>query len=569
MLSLFLRSKSETLPEGETAALLAAAGNWYLDENMPWEAVNCFWQMRDYDRLVQSILQLPILRSPAEATNGMIEKLGHLPPFYRESNPLVDYCLGVLYLNGLRVKKAKETFLRLLSRLEPVRGEKENQTLLGNVHMALGGISLLENRQDGLSHVKRAAELLPNGCDIHSETLLSVRNNPVFFLPESSLNNDSALIHPSAHNATEPGAPYRDLPRGTATPPLPAEMQQMVDYHFAFAESVGRAANSGGLGFDLLFAAEAHFYAGDLSRALEYAKRAVYKAQPAGRHDIACNAMALQARIFVYQGKMERAAEALNEVEESIDQYSVPEISPLHACCRGWYDLCLGKTERASQWVRLLQKSNLGSPLEQGRDRLVCAQYQMANEDYAGAIDILLELDNVFQERGLWAVRLACHLLKAECYLPLRQAHRATAELYAAYQMAYKNGITTVFAERGERIVPLLEIAEKQTEAPFEADWLKKVRREAVAYSKRISGMIKNHGERYSVSKTHIPSLTDREKEVLRHLSSGLSREEIGAQMGITVHGVKKHITSIYTKLGAVNRVDALHIAFVSGLIPH
>lgn len=37
--------------------------------------------------------------------------------------------------------------------------------------------------------------------------------------------------------------------------------------------------------------------------------------------------------------------------------------------------------------------------------------------------------------------------------------------------------------------------------------------------------------------------------------------------MGISLHGVKKHITNIYNKLGAVNRVDALHIAHASGIL--
>jgi alpha-tubulin suppressor-like RCC1 family protein/DNA-binding CsgD family transcriptional regulator len=51
--------------------------------------------------------------------------------------------------------------------------------------------------------------------------------------------------------------------------------------------------------------------------------------------------------------------------------------------------------------------------------------------------------------------------------------------------------------------------------------------------------------------------LTPRETEVLALLRNGLSNEQIAEHLGITVSGVKYHVTEILTKLGLENRHDA------------
>ncbi|WP_376792071.1 LuxR C-terminal-related transcriptional regulator [Thermoflexus sp.] len=63
-------------------------------------------------------------------------------------------------------------------------------------------------------------------------------------------------------------------------------------------------------------------------------------------------------------------------------------------------------------------------------------------------------------------------------------------------------------------------------------------------------------------------SLTPREIEVLRLLAEGLANKEIAARLGISEHTVKFHISSIYGKLGVVNRAEAVRVGLRRGLIP-
>jgi DNA-binding NarL/FixJ family response regulator len=62
-------------------------------------------------------------------------------------------------------------------------------------------------------------------------------------------------------------------------------------------------------------------------------------------------------------------------------------------------------------------------------------------------------------------------------------------------------------------------------------------------------------------------ALTAREIEVLERLSEGLSNRAIAERLGISDQTVKFHVASIYGKLGAANRTDAVRRAVRRGLI--
>ena len=61
--------------------------------------------------------------------------------------------------------------------------------------------------------------------------------------------------------------------------------------------------------------------------------------------------------------------------------------------------------------------------------------------------------------------------------------------------------------------------------------------------------------------------LTERELDVLSYLSQGLTNEEISKKLHISIHTVKAHLESIYYKLKAVNRVQAVMKAVALGII--
>jgi DNA-binding NarL/FixJ family response regulator len=63
------------------------------------------------------------------------------------------------------------------------------------------------------------------------------------------------------------------------------------------------------------------------------------------------------------------------------------------------------------------------------------------------------------------------------------------------------------------------------------------------------------------------PALSGRERDVLEHLASGATNREIARELHLSPHTIKEHVSTVYRKLGARNRAEAVQKAQRVGLL--
>ena len=89
----------------------------------------------------------------------------------------------------------------------------------------------------------------------------------------------------------------------------------------------------------------------------------------------------------------------------------------------------------------------------------------------------------------------------------------------------------------------------------------------APAVTKRLIDRYVSRPPAEAARRERFDGLTERELEVLQLLTSGLSNVEIGERLFLSEATVKTHVTRVLSKLGVRDRVQAVVLAYESGLV--
>ncbi|MFM8594129.1 MAG: LuxR C-terminal-related transcriptional regulator, partial [Chloroflexota bacterium] len=139
-------------------------------------------------------------------------------------------------------------------------------------------------------------------------------------------------------------------------------------------------------------------------------------------------------------------------------------------------------------------------------------------------------------------VRVEARITQALAYLNRENEKGALASLAAALELSRENGAIRPFVDAGPMLLPLYEtFAESgDEEAARILQW-------------------------HALSPAYVPNpfltLSRRERQVLEAMRRGLTNKEIGDELFISPHTVKRHAQTIFRKLGVSNRDAAVAAA--------
>jgi LuxR family maltose regulon positive regulatory protein len=164
------------------------------------------------------------------------------------------------------------------------------------------------------------------------------------------------------------------------------------------------------------------------------------------------------------------------------------------------------------------------------------------------ALDIFDRLLEITEQAGAGMYAIQYQLLQAMVYHQMGREDESLTAFDSALRRANAGGFVRIILDEGESVQGLLHRAIRRGIEPEFAGFL-------------LSALL-DELEKASPGRESAPALveplTPRELEVLSLLNTQLSIPEIGAELFISVSTVRSHIKSIYAKLDAHSRHEAV-----------
>lgn len=526
---LFLRKKQYLLDGEDKRRTWRLAAEHYTTSGDIMEAISCYRKAEDHGSMLMAIsLFARKLRGITEKDGAfLLTHLDLLSPQERHDYPIADYLRAQIYMDLLAFKQSEALLLDLEKRLTNNNKPDENTNiLLGNVYISFGFIHMMRNQENYGDFFKQADAYLPDGSNFHNKDALAIGNNNCFALADN----------------------------------LPGARERMEQAAYRAAPWINKVLRGCMSGMEHIISAESAFMVGDFEKARQQAYKGIYKAESNGQYDYACNGYFVLSRIGLLQGDLAEMTGQVQSLVACTAKHKVAVLEEIRDTILAWFYLKLHDFNRIPKTIRTLDDSNRPLPTY-GRLQIVYANYLLVRREYARMVAMLEHPKGLFLSDGIWHDRIYLFIFLAAGHHHLNNSDAAMKALWSAYDMCYHNKLTTLFVETSEYLRPLIRLARRQRQYAFSRQWLDMMYDQINNFSQTMETVRTEYQKQNPAQTAKNNPLSKREKAVMQLLAQGLTREEIALKQYISVNTVKAAIRSIYDKLNASNRAEAVSIA--------
>ena len=243
------------------------------------------------------------------------------------------------------------------------------------------------------------------------------------------------------------------------------------------------------------------------------------------------------------------AVDALLQTMARIDSFAhwvMPQISAWQV--RIW--LAEGKLDDAAQWLNDNSPSIDGDlPYVYEADYVAVARILLVQKQFDAAVDLLTRLQDVAEAGGRYLRVIELLLLLALTAQARDDLPQALSFLDQALQLGESRGMIQTFVIEGPALARLLYTALQQDIEPSY------VQRILAAFPVEAPQELKAGP---SEETDWLEPLTDRESEILQLIGEGLTNKEISSRLYLSTNTIKTHLRNIFGKLGVNNRIQAV-----------
>jgi LuxR family maltose regulon positive regulatory protein len=536
----YLSSKQDELTAAEKNSAYETAARWCAENNQKLDAITYYERAGNYEKILETAYTFPRV-IPNHIARILLAIYERAPRDLFDQNPKTYMLYIRLLIMTERIDRAEAELAEIIARLEKLPPEPERNRALAGCYNNLGSIGLLTSTYTRDYTYVRSFE------QAHQYYRLS----PYKITPPVSVSSMTSYV--CRVNSTAVG-----------------EMEKYIDALAAMIPHT--AATMGGCdsGLDDLARGELALFREDIPGAEQAAQKAIRAARANDQWEIENRALFFLLRIHLYRGDCDAIRDIFKQLEAQLTLPLYLNRTIFHDIVCGWFYAQIGDTEQLAPWLKNdFEESDLNS-INHGLEILVKAKYHFAEKRYPAALAALEGRENKYGAGAFVIGQVEMKALEAVCRYRLRDKAGAFADLKEAYELARPNALYLPFTELGKDMRTLANAALQDTAIPINREWLEAIRRNASAYAKKLFITAKQFHTRTSRrdAVTGSSGLSPRELAVLTGLSLGLTREEIAKGESISINTVKSVIKSVYYKLDAVNRADAVRIAAARKLLP-
>ncbi|HXD09808.1 MAG TPA: LuxR C-terminal-related transcriptional regulator [Anaerolineales bacterium] len=325
--------------------------------------------------------------------------------------------------------------------------------------------------------------------------------------------------------------------------------------------------------------AACYYEINDLNKALYHANRSVELTDQGANPPITLISLLALARVKEAQYDWDDLARLLQQLEQLPRQAYGHWLTTHWSSIRAHFYLAEGNSSSA---FALLRDNDVSFSFTRPLDLLWDCEYDWIapaqtliaqgrnSKDVSGFTEALAYLEEMLPKvelLGLVWVQVKTHLLRALTYASLSHASQAQTCLERALTLAQPEGYIRVFVDEGDPMLQLL--------FDYQAFIKKKmsdgVDGESLRLLRHTDELLASFSQPATVGKLKLETIpepvSERELDILRLIATGRTNQEIAGILVIAVSTVKSHINSLYGKVGARNRVEAIARARELGIL--
>ncbi|WP_297422979.1 LuxR C-terminal-related transcriptional regulator [Clostridium sp.] len=305
--------------------------------------------------------------------------------------------------------------------------------------------------------------------------------------------------------------------------------------------------------------AEINYEWNNISKSLEYVKRAIELGKKGEVNWVLCKSYMILAEVFFIDHNTEQAMEYIKKAENIVENSKLFDTSVDLEVIRQNIYLRSGNLKGFEERLDngIFNKSTKYN-IEHVYYYVTKLRYYVLSNNLEKGEKLAESLCNDFKTKRIHKIVAEVLILKSIIHGKNNAMQEALESLIEAINISTEENYLRMFLNEGDNLKNIIfKLKDKLQDSLKEES--------KIFLSKIIANFEENNTSQKVDEKNEI--LSSREMEILKYLQSGLTNLEISNTLYVSVNTVKTHLLNIYTKLDVHSRTEALAKASELGII--